>query len=171
MGLFGKKKETRDLRLLDSSLTFPELPEEMPEEYKSEESIFQKMPDIKQFNPEFSSLSNLPTMPELSSIERRIPSVRMPQAIHRKDAITEIAPPKLEFERKGPVFVKIDKFKEALSNFETIKKRLNETSSLLERIKDGRKKEEEELDRWTEDLEAMKDKISAIDKKIFSGLD
>ena len=56
-------------------------------------------------------------------------------------------------------------------NFEAIKKKLGETSSLLERIKDGRRKEEEELNRWTEDLEAMKDKIASIDKKIFSSLE
>lgn len=73
--------------------------------------------------------------------------------------------------KEGPVFVKIDKFKDAIANFELVKKKLQESSSLLEKIKETRAKEEEELNSWSAELNTLKEKIAAIDRKIFSSLE
>jgi hypothetical protein len=70
--------------------------------------------------------------------------------------------------REEPIFVKIDKYREALANLEMIKRKLHETSNLLEKIKETRAREEEELNIWAEEINVIKEKISLIDKKLFS---
>ena len=166
MALFNKKKDVRELRLPDAPLAFPDLPSEheMHEE-KMESSMpplpslpkFQPMQPLKMpaFEPKEEKLLMMPTMPAVRLPERR-----------------EIRAPQLEMSKfKEPIFVKIDKYREAMANFDLVKRRLEETASLLDRIKETRHKEEEELGQWAEELESIKTKISSIDKKIFSSLD
>ncbi len=174
MGLFGKKKEVKELRLPESPLTFPELPKEMPEDEEmdmmSSKPNLPNLPLLKASD----SLPGVPSLPELPTIEfprKNSLSPQSPPRLSIPKRIAELTEKKVEMGRKEPVFVKIDRFKDAMSSFETIKKKLNETSSLLEKIKEGRKEEEEELNRWTEELESIKNKISVIDKKIFSSLE
>ncbi len=70
----------------------------------------------------------------------------------------------------GPVFVRIDKFENAISSFHEIKKKVVEIESLLKTVKDIRSKEETELSEWEAELQDMKSKIENIDKNLFSGL-
>jgi hypothetical protein len=144
MDFFKKKKEVRDLRLpeLPSAPEFPELPSE------SESS-------------ELPSLSQLPRLPVISSFEKS------DQRPINKPFAVEIG----EERRSKPVFVKIDKYKDAMANFEMVKKKLQESSSLLDKIKETRAREEEELNQWSHELNTLKEKIAMIDKKIFSSLD
>ena len=144
MDFFKKKRDVKELRLpeLPSAPEFPELPSESP--------------------PSLPSLSQLPKLPTMSSFSVR--SEEMPLV---KPFAVEIS----EERKSKPVFVKIDKFKDALSNFEMVKKKLQESSAILDKIKDTRAKEEEELNLWSHELNSLKEKIAMIDRKIFSNLD
>lgn len=72
--------------------------------------------------------------------------------------------------QNDPIFVRIDKFQSAQKNFEEIKSKMAEMESVLNKIKDVKSKEEEELKGWSEDIEKLKTRLSEIDNDIFSQL-
>jgi len=172
MGLFNKKKEVRELRLPEAPMMFPELPQEMSES---------SMPTLPKLQPvSMDSLPPLPMTGHLSMSSMSLPSSRMPEAKMPSPQSAPMAKmmgntnmvPQMEMSKmKEPIFIKIDKYREAMANFELIKKRLQETSSLLDKIKDTRKKEEEELNSWAQELESMKLKIGSIDRKMFGAME
>lgn len=67
-----------------------------------------------------------------------------------------------------PVFVRIDKFEEALDIFEKTKDILTDMEKSLEKIKKTRDKEEEELKSWESEAVSMKNNIEKVDKDVFS---
>ncbi|MFC1685898.1 hypothetical protein ACFLZZ_02640 [Nanoarchaeota archaeon] len=164
MGLFKKKKEAKALRLPEAPLTFPDLPEE------EEGPNMPELPQLPQL-PQLKPIGNLPTLePQAPTMQQALP---MPMGLPQLNKAPPMVPPmpQLEITRpKEPIFVKIDKFRDAMASFELVKKKLTETSSLLEKIKDTRSKEEAELQDWAEELGTIKQKISVIDKKIFGAL-
>lgn len=149
MALFKSKKDSNELKLpeLPSSPAFPELP-------KAEEHTLPSLPSLPQPRP-------IPQLPQLSHLQR-LPPLHPVQEKEMEETKTS---------KEGPMFIKIDKFKDAMANFEMIKKKLNESSRLLENIKETRAKEEQELNEWASELNALKEKITQIDKKIFSSID
>jgi len=160
MGLFSKKKKgIKKFELPDAPEAFPDLPSE-----EIEMSGLSSLPTL----PKLPGMQPLKTLPQLEPVESK-----MPEHIQEFPELnTEIKPLKMEVARvKEPVFVKIDKFRDAMANFDLIKKKLNETSEMLEKIRETRRQEEEELNEWAEELNSVKQKIASIDKKIFSSLD
>jgi len=178
MALFGKKKDSRELRLPEAPLTFPELPPEFPEERITP---LPKLPPLQQQESFRSFELAMPAMPSMPPARPQrlekplIPIAQLPQPMMLMPMrAREVPAPKMEMHApsaKGPIFIKIDKYREAMANFELIKKKLGETSSLLDKIKDTRKSEEEELNAWAEELESIKAKIASIDTKVFSSLE
>jgi hypothetical protein len=144
MGLFSKKKEAvKELPRFESPL-FPEMPRERPSEMS-----------------ELPSLPSLPSLPMFSSEIKAQPR-EFTMDISENRGISKL---------KEPIFVKIDKFRDALSNLEVIKKKLQESSELLDKIKAIRSNEEEELEEWSHELNLIKEKVAAIDKKLFSEIE
>ncbi len=76
-----------------------------------------------------------------------------------------------QFSKKEPVYIRIDKFKSALANFQEIQTRIFEIENLLKKIKEVKQKEDSELREWEKELETVKSRIDAIDKNIFSKLE
>ncbi|MBI5148945.1 hypothetical protein HZA33_04670 [Candidatus Pacearchaeota archaeon] len=70
-----------------------------------------------------------------------------------------------------PIYVKIDKFKDALNSFELVKKKIREIDVLLKKIKETREKENEELLAWEQEISEIKEKMNSVDAKLFSKLD
>jgi hypothetical protein len=77
-----------------------------------------------------------------------------------------IAPKKIN----EPIYVRIDKFKFALDGFKNIKEKVIEIEKYLQEIKEQKRREDEELGAWENEIEAIKLRIEAIDNKIFSKL-
>lgn len=160
MSLFNKKKDVRELRLPEAPMMFPELPSE--DMHEGSMSTFPGLQPI--------SMSSLPPLPPMN-MQSISPEAKM-QMPSTNFMNKETMFPKTEMAKfNEPIFIKIDKYREALANFELIKKRLQETSSLLDKIKDTRKREEEELNSWAQEMESIKLKVSAIDKKMFGTLE
>jgi len=155
MGLFKKRKDIKE-KILPTLPQLPEMPA-FPELPK-----FSEMKEMSALPAFTSSIPSLP--PQLSSDMDliRVPIKPMTEEIgERNYEEKEIA------KLKEPIFVKIDRYRDAVMNLEMIKKKLNETSNLLEKIKETRTKEEEELDLWTQEINTIKEKIETIDKKLF----
>ena len=67
-----------------------------------------------------------------------------------------------------PVFIRIDKFEEALKIFNDTRKKLSEVEETLKDIRRVKEKEEEELQFWESEIKNLKGKIEKVDKDIFS---
>ena len=144
MALFSKKKEVKELPKFESPL-FPEIPRE------------QMLPE-------------LPSLPEIPSFSMPAPQPE-PMRVQQRPFTFDISEGRGISKLKEPIFVKIDKFRDALSNLEFIKRKLQESSELLEKIKEIRGSEEEELEKWSQEINVIKEKVSQIDKKLFSEIE
>lgn len=95
----------------------------------------------------------------------------------RKPITEEIGwetPPELRRKRgfesikQEPIFIRIDRFEEALKIFNETKKKLYEIERTLEEIKRVKEKEEKELTAWENKVRTIKGQIEKVDKDIFS---
>lgn len=80
------------------------------------------------------------------------------------------APPKTaqrKIVENKPVFVRIDKFRNAKQSLETIKDKLSEVDELLKTIREVKMKEDQELSIWEREMESIKARIGHINSEIF----
>ncbi len=66
-----------------------------------------------------------------------------------------------------PLFIKIGQYREAMSNLELLKQKIKDAESALAKIEDLRTKEQTEITNAKTMLTTIKDKLLAIDKKLF----
>ncbi len=66
-----------------------------------------------------------------------------------------------------PIFVKIDKFKEAVENFAKVKEKISDIEAMLAKIKELKEKEEQELGAWEREVQMMKSRVESIDNSLF----
>lgn len=148
MGLFTKKEEKKD-NLLPELPKLPELPS-LPEKQSSEKT-------------------DLPALPKSSGMETIKSSITQPQE-KRSFEISDISNKPKQME-KGPIYIKLDKFKEAAKNFETIKNKLVEIEDSFRKLKDIKEKEDAELKDWETELQTIKSRINVIDSSLFNKLE
>ena len=67
-----------------------------------------------------------------------------------------------------PVFIRIDKFEEAMHIFEKTKKEIADIEKALAETKQLKQQEEQELAAWEKEIKNIKQQISKIDGDIFS---
>ncbi len=176
MGFFSKKSEKKEVSL-------PKLPE-LP-------SLPSTFPDMNKegLNPEIHELPSFPN----SGMGNKFSQETIKNAISGKDEEEKETIPKPEFNipkkepfeeriinetstkkieeiksEKGPVFIRIDKFEDAMNIFKETKKKIEEIEKLLGETKELKKKEEEELVGWENQIQEMKHRIEKVDKDIFS---
>lgn len=187
MGLFGKKKkeETGELAELPELPELPPLPESIEQSPKGFfKGFFQEKPEIK------NELPPLPSFP-LSPVGERISNEAVKQAVREPEYILETKPKTREIEEESygfikpiqpitkeimpvkvePVFVRIDKYKEALTLFNEIKKKVLEIEQLLRNIMEIKAREENQLQEWEQEILEAKAKLDSIDKTIFKKLE
>ncbi len=73
----------------------------------------------------------------------------------------------MPFAPNKPIFIRLDKFKEAKESLDLIREKLNEMDSLLAMIKEVNSKENQELSMWEQETEKVKARINAITSGIF----
>lgn len=183
MALFGGKKKKIEIADLPSppSPKFPEISEIrstiMPS--SAPQSMPFKLEQPKQMTQPFSlkpvsyEESDNKTEEPAEDYEQekimpapRIVQKRVTREVDNRESKEYIKPSVSKL--KEPIFVKIDKFEEALATFEEVKKRLQESFELLERIRSMRDKEEEEISNWEKEIEEIKAKMFELDKELFS---
>jgi hypothetical protein len=67
-----------------------------------------------------------------------------------------------------PIFVRIDKFEESRRIFEKTKEQISEIERALNKIKAIKQEEDKELSSWEQEILNIKNKISQVEKDIFS---
>lgn len=150
-----------------------------PKKDKQNNDFSQDVPEFKPYSEK--ERTNLPELPverhekpvfptyqsDFSSVKREIQKPVFQQRV-------EVPMRKPEFRQEHnvvtndkPIYVKIDQYKEAISNVERIKALCSEADKTLAEIGRIRSSEDRELQKWQEDINKIKDKLLLIDKKIF----
>ena len=75
-------------------------------------------------------------------------------------------PKPLEVQEK-PVFVKIERYREAMAEIDVLKQKLKETEYILDKLEDIRTQEQVELSNCHSNVNKIKEKLIEIDKKLF----
>ena len=72
-----------------------------------------------------------------------------------------------QVDEEKPVFVKLEDYREVIANIEILKQKIKETEYLIDRIEEMRAQEQVELENCQGNLNKLKEKLIAIDKKLF----
>ncbi len=129
--------------------------------------------------PELPGSREVKTDSEMQSIKQNISppkTFESPTLPHLEKPITSgtiTSPPPIiapTVEETGPIFIKIDKFKDASQNFEKIKEKVNDIEDMLEKIKQIKQKEDQELKEWEHEIQLIKTRIDSIDDSLFKKL-
>jgi len=131
-------------------------------------SLFKKKDEVKQkIKPPV-----FPGLPEhnFPMYEPTFPS--SPESIKR--AVQDFEPISMERKERSilmpeekAIFVKVDKYKEAIDTLEIIKEKLKTAQSILNELKDLKKKEEAELEEWQNSINDIKEKLTLVDNNLF----
>jgi hypothetical protein len=135
----------------------PELPK-LPELPGTEEPV---KPAEK---PEISPLPALPS--ESAGIDAIKSGVVSTESSPRRTM--ELGASGMSLMSKEPIFIKLDKFKEASKSFDVVKAKLKDIDYALAKMKDLKQKEDNELKAWESELQAVKSKVEAIDNSLFN---
>lgn len=107
--------------------------------------------------------SDLPPLPE----NRDIPSSRKMEMEEWTPPIIHQPMQRQMIDNNKPIFVKLDKFKEAKESLDKISEKLGEVDELLKLIKDVKDKEAREVGEWEREIEKIKSRIVMINSDIF----
>ncbi len=69
---------------------------------------------------------------------------------------------------KEPVFIKLDKFKEAAEKFNEIKEKVLEIEDSLKKLNEIKEKEDAELKSWDQEMQLIRQKVEIIDDSLFN---
>lgn len=128
--------------------------------------------------PEWTQENERPQMPQMSRPVRTVEldewtPKASPQTQQRRPAQTQVSedlrtpPVSNQMNDKRPIFVKLERFKEARDSLVKISEKLNQMDELLKMIKDLKTKEDEEISNWEKDIENIKSRISSVNREIF----
>ncbi len=151
---FGKKKEKIEL---------PKLPE-FPSYTPTIKPASEELSSIKTFVQRPTDL----TIPirQKNMIAETKPEFKRPDITEvRKPLVTPLTRPVVSEEK--PLFVKIEKYKEATHLVDRIKAKLAEAERTLVELSRINDEEERNLRAWKEELEKIKEKLLDIDKHLF----
>jgi len=185
MGLFNKKKEVKkEVSLLPDLPKLPELPK-FPKPDDEERQIH-KLPSFppNSLGTRFShnTIKEAVAGDEEDELladdfldEDEMRMMREPARKPFTEEIEEKIPSRLkglgfgkERSIEEPIFIRIDRFEEALKIFNETKKKISEINRILEDIRKVKEKEENELKTWENEIRSMKEQIEKVDKDIFS---
>jgi len=173
MGLFSKKKDASKPEIPK----FPEFPQfnsNNPPAYQPEFSD-----DMKDLPKE--PLDVLPASPPIMTHDEADmniplrkplpPKLESPSGFPKKTFAPPAEPmqpsPSHEYIVEKPLFIKVDDYREAMGNIEALKRTLQETEQLLEKLESIRLAEEEELKKAHSNLDSIKEQLLFIDKRLF----
>jgi len=166
MIFFGKREIKKPvLPALPNSESLPELPQ-LPMEKQSSE--FPALPQMNQTkdNLDLGIIKStiFPQVRKIGSASEYQPSFK-PEETSESPSEINSSPNQT---KDGPVFVRIDKFHDALDNFNKIKEKVLEIETELKNINEIQIKEEEELKEWESEIQSIKGKMNTIDNSLFS---
>ena len=180
INMFFKKKDGEK-----KAVELPELPQlqrsNFPKMEGYQESIM-PIPDIAERNfpntlQELSEDSNFPALSSSVDNKLKIREIDYPSTEHKEQMMEkrfkpgrimqEIPEKKQVKETNDSVFVRLDKFEQAIKSFQEVKSMLKDMESLLSKVKETKINEDKELARWEAEIGQVKSSLEDIDNKLF----
>ena len=170
-----QKQEAPQLPDLPQLPTLPplSLPDSEFSPIIKQELLLPRLPGTREF--ENGTEESIMTSPKITiPLTRELSSGR--EVIESKPRTLEISetpfpkPPKMREEKAEPIFIRIDKYQEAVQAFHEIKAQLNEIETYLKEIRELKQKEERELEEWENQIGAIKARLNNIDQGVFGKL-
>lgn len=137
--------------------------------------------DTEELEDDYEDLEDYDEEIETTTEIKKIPSTSEALRVREIDSDTDFRTNKMPVKSATPikeivtprnkddsVFIKLERFEESLDLFGDMKKQLAEAEKLLNKIKEVKEQENDELISWTTKMESMKNQIEKIDKNIFS---
>jgi len=145
-------------------------------------SLFsRKEPEVKK--PELPTFPEFPDMPEeteipsyestLDAIKREVGTesdipVREPARERRLPSFSQdFSPVTPNICEEKPIFVKLENYKEALSQLTELKRKIDEAETLISQIEQLKNEEAAKLESWKHNVQSIKDKLLSVDKGLF----
>lgn len=163
MGLFSLTKKPEEKKAPEQS-SFPNFPDVHDEE----------MPEFPAYEPTIGEIKKEITKPEDFDIPIR---EKRPEQKSMFGAQIESRPPftpaKMDFSApKMPqegktLFIKIDKYKEAMHDINSLKTKIAEAERILSSIEEIKAEEDSKLNKWNGEIQEIKEKILSLDKNLF----
>lgn len=174
----NKKSEELDLPPLPPPLKGPEtkgdLPEHgppLPDDDLTEPKGFPeepKMPESPDTSlPEFPEMPSEPEMPPLTEPPEEEVSVEEPQE-ETASLDSQEKPPETK-QPTGPIYIKIDTYKDVLREINKIKADFERSENILSSMVEIKASEDKELESWKHGLEDIRKRLSFIDTSVFEG--
>lgn len=66
-----------------------------------------------------------------------------------------------------PIFIKMEKYKDAINDLENIKKTIKEAEVILSELERIKEEEEREIENWKIEIEKIKTRLMDVDRKLF----
>jgi len=112
------------------------------------------LPEFKDDRP-ISEVGKIPNFPEKPEPEVILAQVSLPSSYEQ------------EPKTKGPIFIKLEKFKSAKNSIDKIQEKLEEIDELLKKTREIRTKEEQELSYWEKEVQDLKLRLERVNNSIF----
>jgi len=167
MGLFSKKEDKKEETMTHSLPKLPEFPSFNENRFMVPEPIH-KLPNFPSgsIGDEFSQKMIKQAVGD-SNKKYVIEDDEDSQELEERNDTSEFEHP-LKHPKQEPIFIRIDKFEEAMKIFQKTKKKFREIESMLNEIQKLKEQEEKELKVWEKEIISAKEQIEKIDQEIFS---
>lgn len=131
--------------------SFPEFPQ-----YSNEpvDESFQKPVELTR-DTSFNESFQIPTRNKIEPNVFETPSFELP----KRD---------LALSKEDHMYVGLDHYKDALAQLDHIKEKLSAADSIFNEVTRLRAEEDKELDSWKRSIQAVKEKLMDVDKKLFT---
>ena len=146
--------------LIKSAVETPDMKEDLPEFPDSEEEVQMpkknpKLIELEEWKP---SIPPAQTSQTQMSMPRATPKMQrpMPALVQQKRS-----------EENRPVFIKLDKFKDARESLASITEKVDHLEELLKMIRDVKTRETAEIEHWEQEIEKIKSQVTSVNSELF----
>jgi|SRR3989344_1971355 len=118
-------------------------------------------PDFQISKPDFDEdfPNYIPTIGGFNDMKSKKPSMNpAPKKMLGEDSGSRFS---------GPVFIKIEKYEEALDHIHSVKSKVMEIEDLVDKLKRIKHEEDSALEQWKQSLNQVKEKLAYIDQSLF----
>src|SRR3989344_4583560 len=114
-------------------------------------------PDFQISKPDFDEdfPTYMPTIGNFNDMKSKKPSMPAPKKILSENS-----------RFSGPVFIKIEKYEEALDHIHSVKNKVMEIEDLVDKLKRIKNEEDNALEQWKQSLNQVKEKLAYIDQSL-----
>ena len=170
MGLFSLTKKPEEKRPVQQMPSFPQFPETNQEE---------EMPEFPAYEPSIGDIKKEITKPvefDIPIREKRVENRNMfaSQPMQQSQMqMEEFSPARVSSATNSmpseghPLFIKIDKFKEAMHDMQNLKAKISEAEKILSSLEELKADEDAKLSKWNSEVQELKEKLMSLDKNLF----